>query len=850
MNLNNFFVDKLSNGHLIDQQNRVSKTGSNLFSDIINVCDDENLQIDAAIENFGQSNVKELFSPSENVIYTSAAELDVLSDYISNFLKKNPQILVSESSSNLQSVEVNKKILDFNKTECETFINGLLSNILSSNKQIEELSAQELNTLKSNLQKDLFSNEEGIKRLLDGLMSNLSSGNAFEPDKELLKISTDELEHTYNSTNSESLTTTLVNYLEKNSILNLTFKNQLNKVSLNFAATAPNISTAKLELLETSSQNSANTTAITENLLNNQKNLELSDIKAEVIEITDTNSKENKISISQIHGREAQLISKFNLSSEAEKLFTSSVLNTKNANLNIAEVTSFSVEENLPDYKSAGIDNGAKNILNAQLPKNNIEGESGRNITAQSSNKNSVNATNSTILTNLKETVASTNSVKPVDYKFQNLEDSINKKVETQNSTSKDIKITAKEVFRELNLEKVEISFENNKILKSAEQKSASEIKAINDLKADTIRVDESLKVNIKKNDEIVVNKTAITGTENKAKTVIQNDSQIFEEVEKLVVKTKSKITSENIKFENSESIKGNAKILDEKNGANENSVQTNKKISGEEVNNYSAKDQKGHTTANKDLVGSVLKGNTEINPKKEIINVPVDLKMVKKDENSESAKLSGAEKESLNTKMELSGAENTSGHESSSSFGGDKEMAKHTVNELNKNSALSATSFINDLEGERLKVFSELKHMHESFKVIKPAEIFNEFSKMITGTEKQSLTFQLNPENLGKIKLMVDFTDNQLVTRIEVENDQVKHFIQSNIETLKQQLSSSGIHLSNVSISLADYDQKNNKQFVPKKKNSGRMINENSDEDLLKSDKRILGYNTLEYLV
>jgi flagellar hook-length control protein FliK len=120
----------------------------------------------------------------------------------------------------------------------------------------------------------------------------------------------------------------------------------------------------------------------------------------------------------------------------------------------------------------------------------------------------------------------------------------------------------------------------------------------------------------------------------------------------------------------------------------------------------------------------------------------------------------------------------------------------------------------------------------------------------MINGTEKQSLTFQLNPENLGKIKLMVDFVDNQLVTRIEVENEQIKHFIQSNIETLKQQLTSSGIQLSNVSVSLADYDQKNNKPFAPKKKSSSRVVNENSDEDILKSEKRILGYNTLEYLV
>jgi flagellar hook-length control protein FliK len=133
--------------------------------------------------------------------------------------------------------------------------------------------------------------------------------------------------------------------------------------------------------------------------------------------------------------------------------------------------------------------------------------------------------------------------------------------------------------------------------------------------------------------------------------------------------------------------------------------------------------------------------------------------------------------------------------------------------------------------------------------KLIKPTEIIQEFSKIIQAGEKQSMTFQLTPENLGKVKLIVDLVGNQINTRIEVENDQVKQFIQSNVEQLKQNLQSSGVHLSNVNVSLAESEQKFTKAFTHRRKMGEKISRIKEGDDTTRRSQKTLGYNTYEFL-
>lgn len=177
-----------------------------------------------------------------------------------------------------------------------------------------------------------------------------------------------------------------------------------------------------------------------------------------------------------------------------------------------------------------------------------------------------------------------------------------------------------------------------------------------------------------------------------------------------------------------------------------------------------------------------------------------------------------------------------------------EKEFAQNKSNENFKN-VLQSSDQTKSIDTDKLKIMTEAKQINEPVKVIKPTEIIPEFSKIIQAGEKQSMTFQLTPENLGKIKLIVDLVENQISTRIEVENDQVKQFIQSNIEQLKQNLQSSGVHLSNVNVSLAESEQKFAKTFTQRRKMGEKVSRIKEGDDTTRRSQKSLGYNTYEYL-
>ncbi len=185
---------------------------------------------------------------------------------------------------------------------------------------------------------------------------------------------------------------------------------------------------------------------------------------------------------------------------------------------------------------------------------------------------------------------------------------------------------------------------------------------------------------------------------------------------------------------------------------------------------------------------------------------------------------------------------------DSKSNFASDEESTKKNSTETFKTNFANAIT--TDFEVEKAKVFTEAKTFHESPKIIKQNEIIPEFSKLIQQGQKQTLTFQITPENLGKVKLTVDLVNNQIQTNIEVENEQVKQFIQTNIDQLKQNLQASGIHVNNLNISLSDYSQKSTgKMFTQKKKTGMQNEKEFKIEDVTEQPLKKMGYNTYEYL-
>mgnify|MGYP001587111131 CR=1 FL=1 len=246
------------------------------------------------------------------------------------------------------------------------------------------------------------------------------------------------------------------------------------------------------------------------------------------------------------------------------------------------------------------------------------------------------------------------------------------------------------------------------------------------------------------------------------------------------------------------------------------------------------------------------IAGNGEINDKK-ILFSELNGKLVGVDVKKTAVKVDNVkpiiENESTKSVSGENGNENRAANKETENKASDgKDFAKHKSNDGSENIFQRADQ-INGNDSDIFKIAPELKTSHDVPKIIKTHEIIPEFSKIIQTGEKQSMTFQLTPENLGKVKLIVELIDNQINTRIEVENEQVKQFIQSNLEQLKQNLQSSGIQLSTVNVSLTESEQKFAKGFAQRKKSGERVSKVKANDEETHPTQKSLGYNTYEFL-
>ncbi|MFA7288891.1 MAG: flagellar hook-length control protein FliK [Melioribacteraceae bacterium] len=155
----------------------------------------------------------------------------------------------------------------------------------------------------------------------------------------------------------------------------------------------------------------------------------------------------------------------------------------------------------------------------------------------------------------------------------------------------------------------------------------------------------------------------------------------------------------------------------------------------------------------------------------------------------------------------------------------------------------------IDRVEAPKDKIFSELHNMQDNIRLIKSNEIVKEINKVFARPEAQSMTFQITPDELGKVKLVIDLIENRVSAKIEVESEQVRQIVQNNIEQLKSSIQSSGVQVSSLNVSLNYNEQKAGKNSLSKKKNS---TNENKFEiEDAKDDnsRKKMGYSTVEFL-
>jgi flagellar hook-length control protein FliK len=246
---------------------------------------------------------------------------------------------------------------------------------------------------------------------------------------------------------------------------------------------------------------------------------------------------------------------------------------------------------------------------------------------------------------------------------------------------------------------------------------------------------------------------------------------------------------------------------------------------------------------------------------------IPIQNIELKNDEPLANKKISvkvKGEVKSVSEKLDVQAKNNqdTSQKENSTSSNTNKENSSY--NEF-KNSPFpnshfnmnvsTENSFQTILNENGVGVSSDIQSKHgiESdlkSKTIKSVEVLKEVVKFISKQEKGSLSFDIKPEQLGKMKITLDSADHVLRAKIEVDTEQARQLIERNLDKLHQELADNGIELNSLNISLSNPKQK---------KEDGETMNNNNNnqtqnlgqvgETEEKEQKKTLGYNTYEYI-
>lgn len=100
----------------------------------------------------------------------------------------------------------------------------------------------------------------------------------------------------------------------------------------------------------------------------------------------------------------------------------------------------------------------------------------------------------------------------------------------------------------------------------------------------------------------------------------------------------------------------------------------------------------------------------------------------------------------------------------------------------------------------------------------LNPADIVRQIVDTVRMTNTQllqSIEIQLNPENLGKVNLLVTAREGVITAQITAENEQVKRAIESQVATLKESFESQGIKVDAVEVTVQSHGYEANQNFA-----------------------------------
>lgn len=116
-------------------------------------------------------------------------------------------------------------------------------------------------------------------------------------------------------------------------------------------------------------------------------------------------------------------------------------------------------------------------------------------------------------------------------------------------------------------------------------------------------------------------------------------------------------------------------------------------------------------------------------------------------------------------------------------------------------------------------------------------------------GRNSNSVELRLYPRELGRVKIMIDNSDNIVSAKIEVQSEQARNIIISNLPQLKESLKQEGLNTQNINVYLGTEEQKGQHSTNQKRQNGNSKVMYDAEEKSEEFKIKNLGYNTIEYL-
>ena len=220
---------------------------------------------------------------------------------------------------------------------------------------------------------------------------------------------------------------------------------------------------------------------------------------------------------------------------------------------------------------------------------------------------------------------------------------------------------------------------------------------------------------------------------------------------------------------------------------------------------------------------------------------LPTENKETQKDSSINGTKTISADKTEFKN-------ESSTGHNFSDNRNENKNDERaHKIETENVNHINTKENTLSELKQDTVN--KSVQNFKENVRVVNSSQLIKHISDLTNDKSSKDVVLKLSPENMGKVKISLNVSDNQVHINIEVENETIKTLIHSNTSELKQNLVQNGLQLNSLNISLSNSEDKPGKSFNQKKKlnleNNAKKIDFNETETVT----RKMGYNTYEYL-